>query len=196
MSAVPLHPEATDDPSTILWRIAPADLLAAGIDFDGVVATAPGALGELIDAGVLELRVDAHGLIARLGDGWTWAADGGRVRTALSNALADRGWRGATVLDPDARLRRAVEAALAGPVGDYIASHGGRINLVSAYDGKVEVLMEGTCAGCPAAGVTLRDRLDAAIRERYPDLVSIAATEVPATSGTWLGSIGRKVWSK
>ena len=70
---------------------------------------------------------------------------------------------------------------IAGEVGDYVRSHGGHVELVAARDGEVEVGFGGACVGCPARDVTLTQRFEQALRDRYPSLRGIRATsEAPA----------------
>ena len=76
----------------------------------------------------------------------------------------------------------AVEQVIAGDVGDYVRGHGGRITLLSAADGRVEVSLGGACSHCPASDVTLTARFESAVRARYPEVVAIVAHDEPGTS--------------
>lgn len=155
---IALHPEATDAPATLRWRAPRTE-----IPFAGVVATAPG-LDEL-EPGLVE-RVEAHtgSLLVTLAAGRSWREEGARVRHALVAALShpDR-WTpapDARALDADALLRAVAEEAIAGPIGDIAALHGGAIELADARDGVVEVRMHGACRGCAAATITLHQRFE------------------------------------
>ena len=56
----------------------------------------------------------------------------------------------------------------------YARSHGGTLTLVSATKGRegqgdeVHVRLGGTCRGCPMSETTLRDGVEAHLRERFP----------------------------
>lgn len=78
---------------------------------------------------------------------------------------------------PADRLRAAVEAVLAGDVGGYLASHGGGARLVSVSDRDVELDLGGTCAACPARGITLHTRIETAVRALYPDLGEVRLSD-------------------
>lgn len=61
-------------------------------------------------------------------------------------------------------------------VNPNIASHGGRIELLDFRDGVAYVRMGGGCQGCGMASVTLRQGLEAAVRERIPEVTEIIDT--------------------
>ena len=164
---VPVHPEpVTDRDDEIRW------VVPAGILPPGPVRSAPGRLGELLASGVLvDALAERAALWLRLTDG-TWRARGAEVRTALQEALLEpAGW--VVEAPDDAGLTRVTDDVLAGTVGDYIRSHGGRIAVSSVHDGAVELDLDGTCEHCPAAGLTLHARVETAVRERWPDLVGV-----------------------
>lgn len=193
MSAPAVHPEPGQDDAEVRWVLGATALRETGVEVVGPVRRVPGALGALVaDGTVAEVRVEADAVVVRLGEGRTWRAAGASVRTALLASLAQgSAWEPETERDDDAVLAAAVEAVLAGPTGDYVRSHGGRIEVVSARDGEVEVALHGTCAGCPAAGYTLDQRLETAVRALYPALKSISATTVPSSGPRWL-TLGRR----
>ncbi|MFF9650464.1 NifU family protein [Streptomyces sp. NPDC014622] len=186
MSAVPMHPEATDDPQAVRW-VVPAGTLPVV----GEIAEAPDELGEMLRSeDVAAIEVETRAVMIRLADGRSWSRAGARVRDALAAALRQpREWRPAAAVGEDDVLRAALRDVLDGSIGDYIRSHGGEVTVVSAHDRRVEVRMAGTCTHCPAAGFTLHSRLEAALRDRFPGLVELRATEEPAkaaTRTTWL----------
>lgn len=182
---VPMHPEATDAPQTVRW-VVPAGTLPVV----GRIAEAPDELGEMLRSGdVAAIEAETRAVVIRLADGRSWSGAGARVRDALGAALRQpRRWRPAAEVSEDDVLRAALRDVLDGAIGDYIRSHGGEVTIVSAHDRRVEVRMAGACTHCPAAGFTLHSRLEAALRERFPGLVELRATEEPAKSAgrTWL----------
>lgn len=172
-----LHPEAVaGDPATVQWVVE-----AGVLPFAGAVAAAPGALGALLAEGVLaRVCLESRAVRATLAPGWDWSGDGARVREALLAALVEpAGWVPveAAALAPGALLRACVAEVIAGDVGDYVRSHGGTIGLISAQDDVVELALGGVCATCPARGQTLDDRIEVALRERYPRLRAVRRAE-------------------
>jgi NFU1 iron-sulfur cluster scaffold homolog, mitochondrial len=163
---VPVHPQACPgDPQSLRWVSAGSPLRA------GVL---PEPLASLVAQGLLaSVEVRDDGVLTRLAPGRSWVVDGPRVRTAVHAALAARPQ--ATEAPDDERLAAVVRELLDGPVGAVAASHGGTIQLVEARDGIVQVRLDGACDGCPAAGVTLRLRLEDELRRRCPDLRAVRA---------------------
>lgn len=189
MSApVPVHAEAVPgDPATLRWRVP-----AGALPLVGPVGACPEPLEALRADGLLtavEARTDA--LLLTLAPGRSWSAEGSRVRGALQEALA---LQAAAHADgrPDlfappaddtsgttasARLRAAVETVLAGEVGAYLASHGGRARVVEVTDRDVVLDLGGACAGCPARSFTLHARIEGALRALAPDLRELRLAE-------------------
>lgn len=185
-----MHAEATGEPDVVRW-VLPAGLLPV----DGAVATAPGALGRMLADGTLaEVRVETGALLVRSG-GTSWRSLGGPVRSALQESLAEPdGWvvgdgAAAAALhpgEPDDALTTAVHDVLAGPTGDFIRSHGGRVEVVAVADRCVDVRLSGACAHCPAAFFTLHGRLEQDLRTRYPELVEVRAVGSAPPLPSWL----------
>lgn len=64
----------------------------------------------------------------------------------------------------DERLCAAVDAVLTGEFGEFVAGHGGSIEVQSIHDGIVKVKLAGSCSGCSLADVTVKLRLERDIR--------------------------------
>lgn len=179
-TSVLLHPEATADPLTVRWVIAPGTLPVRG-----EIAEVPGRLGELCTRGCLRsIAVESAAVLIRLMPGHSWWHEGAEVRDALTEALAHPGqWRPVHRTHADDLLRTAVQEVLDGAAGDYIRSHGGEVRVVTATQGEVVVQMGGACSHCPALGLTLHARLEAEVRSRYPDLRDLRAADPPRPTG-------------
>ncbi|MFE1294011.1 NifU family protein [Streptomyces sp. NPDC058731] len=181
---IPLHPQRVlDHPDRLRW-IIPAGILTA----TGPIAEAPAQLAALVNDGTLaEITVEPAAVVTRLGKGRSWPQEGTRVRTALHSALAEpAGWVPAEQghhPGDDALLEAVVRDLLTGPVSDFARSHGGTIDLVSVQDGIVTVRLGGACHGCPAAWITLHQRLERQLRRRYPGLREVrnATSSAPFT---------------
>jgi Fe-S cluster biogenesis protein NfuA len=68
--------------------------------------------------------------------------------------------------------RAAAEEALAS-VLPSIRSHGGNVQILDVDRGVVRVRMEGACAGCSAAAVTLQEGVEAAFVEKVPGFATL-----------------------
>jgi NFU1 iron-sulfur cluster scaffold homolog, mitochondrial len=178
---IPIHPQpCAGRPDTLRW-VTPAGALP----FTGTPATVPTALAALLDDGTLAgIRVEAAAVVTQLGAGRAWSRDGSRVRSALHAALDEPArWTPAGAPDgpDDEPLRAAARTLIDGPVGELARSHGGSVELLGVRDGIVTVRLAGACHGCPAARVTLRQRLENQLRRRCPDLRTVVDA---AGSGT------------
>lgn len=187
VATVPLHPEGTADPQLIRW-VVPAGTLAVL----GSVSSAPGELGAMLRAGSLaSIDVYSVGIDIALPAGSQWREYGEPVRTALLDALASPDeWAAESPVTADDELRAAVAQVLEGGAGDYIRSHGGKAEVMSVQDGCVEIRLSGTCSHCPAAGITLHERLEGAIRELAPGLRELRAHETPGARGKVFMKLG------
>ncbi|HMS36407.1 MAG TPA: NifU family protein [Arachnia sp.] len=156
----------------------------------GRVVVAPGALGLLLEHRVLARAfVEPGGVWTWLAPGLSWADHGPRIRDAVSAAVDLDGWRIDEGADDLLALiaHDVVDSELAG----YISSHGGVITVASAADGVLTLDFGGACTDCPAAGSTLHDRIETAVRGRYPGLASVVRTREERGPRGWLGWPGR-----
>jgi len=60
-----------------------------------------------------------------------------------------------------------------------LVAHGGDIELVDAdpSSGEVKVRLHGACVGCPLAGLTIKEGIEATLVERLPGITSVTAVE-------------------
>ena len=165
---LPIHPEAVPgDPQAVRWVVP-----TGGVPV-GEVRGAPGSFGSMLEYGVISrAMVEADGVWTWLASDQAWSRVGSKVRDAIVASLAEEeGW---DVEPGSADLlgyisRDVVEHQLAA----YIASHGGQIQVVDNDAETVEVDFGGACQDCPAAGQTLHQRIETAIRARYPQLKTV-----------------------
>lgn len=166
---VPIHPEAVDgDVDTLRWAIP-----AATLGIIGAPSHLPAGLQALVDDHVVtSVSVEPAAVRTTLAAGQSWRDHGARVRAALQQGLATpEQWQSSDVdSSADDLLRAVVRQVIDGEVGDYIRSHGGRVELIGVHDHDVEVELAGACAHCPAAEFTLTRRIETGIRALYPEL--------------------------
>jgi Fe-S cluster biogenesis protein NfuA len=174
---IPVHPQPyPGQPDTLRW-VVPAGVLTV----IGPLAAAPAPLAALRADGTLsEIATEPTAVVTRLGPGRGWRADGPRVRTAIHAALDEpAGWISANGAgdNSDSLLSAMVRDLLAGAAGHFARSHGGAIDLVRVHDDVVTVRLTGACHGCPAARITLHQRLERELRRRYPALLAVVDAE-------------------
>ena len=73
-------------------------------------------------------------------------------------------------------IMERIEAALEG-IRPYIASHKGQVEVVDfdASEGKLYVRLGGTCHGCAASTITLKQGLEVRLRQSVPEAKTVEA---------------------
>lgn len=74
----------------------------------------------------------------------------------------------------DEELKERVETVL-DKIRPYIAMDGGFVDLVEVKGGVVTVRMGGACSGCPMSMITLRNGIEALLREEIPEVEEVEA---------------------
>lgn len=64
-------------------------------------------------------------------------------------------------------------SAVLDEVRPYVESHGGAVTVLGVAQGVVRVQLSGACSGCTAAAVTLRERVEQALRLGLPGFVAM-----------------------
>lgn len=180
---IAMHAVATSNPQRVRWVIGQC------LPSTGRVRQAPGRLGALQDAGVIEdLTIDGADVTITLSPPHSWRARGDEIRSALADALQEPGSWHVETAAPSSQVAEAAEELLAGPIAALAGSHGGAITLVQVTGSQVQVQMTGACAGCPAAASTLHDGLQRELRRRFGDDVTVTAQASSAAA-----AVGRKL---
>lgn len=83
--------------------------------------------------------------------------------------------------DMTTRVERGLTAAR-----EYLASHGGDVELVSLIDGRAVLRLKGNCHGCPSSTLTMKSAVEDAVYEFAPDVIGIEleqASVAPTPAG-------------
>ena len=73
-------------------------------------------------------------------------------------------------------LREQVEKILKEQIAPRLRADGGDIELVDVTEDKVvQVRLQGACAGCPGARMTLRMGVERVLKEALPELAGVEA---------------------
>ena len=175
-----IHPQAVaDEPLAVRW-VTDVDLPV------GRVLAAPGTVGPLLEFGVLtKLFVEPDGVWAWLSPAQSWAEHGPRIRDAIAKAVDLDGWQ---IEEGSAELLGLIaREVLDGELKSYVDSHGGHLTVADTTEDTLTLNFEGACEDCPAAASTLHDRIEAAVKRRYPGLKRIERSGGPQRGRGFLG---------
>ncbi len=82
-----------------------------------------------------------------------------------------------------ATLEAQIEDVLHNQIRPYIEADGGKITFVEMKDGVVYVELAGACGTCPSAQMTLKGGVEAILKRRFPEIVSV---ELAHNENTWV----------
>ena len=73
-------------------------------------------------------------------------------------------------------MQEKVQAAI-DEIRPLLEEHGGDIELVRIEDKTVYVRLQGACAGCPGARMTMKQGVERRVRELVPEVVAVEAVD-------------------
>lgn len=73
----------------------------------------------------------------------------------------------------DQEILEAVNTVMAEEVAPALASHGGGAVVTKVENGVVFVELEGGCKGCPGARMTMKNGIEALLKERVPEVKEV-----------------------
>ncbi len=89
------------------------------------------------------------------------------------SAVSDERARSDGEQGEDPQIRVKVQYLLETAINPAVAGHGGVVSLVDVKDRMVYLQMGGGCQGCGMADVTLKQGIEAMIREELPEVADI-----------------------
>ncbi len=72
-------------------------------------------------------------------------------------------------------MREKIEEVLNSKIKPLLQADGGDIELVDVEDGVVKVRLQGACAGCPGAAMTLQMGVERMLKEAVPEVEKVVA---------------------
>ena len=127
-------------------------------------------------AGVAEVIVSGNLVTVVKRSPTPWSAIGKLVGAAIRGTLASsapavtpREPASAASTDDDSLYERVAQL-FETQVNPMVARHGGAVELIDVQDGVVMLRMGGGCQGCGMADVTLRQGIEAMLRQHAPDV--------------------------
>lgn len=156
-------------------------LLEGGVRrFGDATAAAGSPLAEALFRvpGVSEVLVSGSTVTVTKSDATPWQVTGKAVGAAIRTALA---WS-APLFAPrasagdaaaDDRVYDEVARVFQSRINPMVAGHGGRVDLIDVQDGVVMLRLQGGCQGCGMADVTLRQGIEATLRQTVQDVKGV-----------------------
>jgi Fe-S cluster biogenesis protein NfuA len=135
---------------------------------------------------VSEVQVAGHAVTVIKGDTAPWQmagkAVGAAIRASLQASAPPVAAR-ASAVDPalDDALFAKVSTIFDTRINPMVAGHGGRVDLIDVQDGMVMLRLMGGCQGCGMADVTLRQGIEATLKEVAPEVLGIVDVTDHAT---------------
>lgn len=176
-----MHAERTPNPESIKWVVS-SELVPVGetASFSAPVAADVSPLAARLFAveGVVGVFLASHFATVTKREGLEW--------TDLAQGVVDA--IKAHVASGDPGLGPAFEPEPAGPVGSVeariqqileeeirpaVAMDGGDVVFAGFHDGVVEVMLQGSCVGCPSSTATLRFGIEARLRDAIPEVTQV-----------------------
>jgi len=71
-------------------------------------------------------------------------------------------------------MREKVEKALE-EIRPMLQADGGDVELLDVNEGVVKVRLQGACAGCPSAGMTLKLGIEEMLKKKVPEVKEVIA---------------------
>jgi Fe-S cluster biogenesis protein NfuA len=128
--------------------------------------------------GVSEVMVSGHTVSVAKSDETPWQSAGKQVGTAIRAALASSSSPIAARASTDDRggddtLYDKVSMVFDTKINPMVARHGGHVDLIDVQDSVVMLRLQGGCQGCGMADVTLRQGIEATLKQVAPEVRGI-----------------------
>jgi Fe-S cluster biogenesis protein NfuA len=129
-------------------------------------------------AGVSEVMVSGHTVSVTKNDVTPWQSAGKQVGAAIRAALAAPGSPIAARAPSEGRgyddaLYDQVSMVFDTRINPMVARHGGHVDLIDVQDAVVMLRLQGGCQGCGMADVTLRQGIEATLKQVAPEVRGI-----------------------
>lgn len=144
---------------------------AAGMPVAEAVLSVPGVTEVVMSGNVMTVSKDVSSSWEEIGEQVSYAVN--TAAAAEEMARAREAFGGGEELDDDA-MYDTVDQLLRTEINPAVAQHGGKVELIDVQDATVVVRMRGGCQGCGMATVTLRQGIEAGLKQVIPTLKGIS----------------------
>lgn len=178
-----MHAERTPNPLSIKW-VVNRELVPAGVSasFDEPVGpeVSPLAARLFAVAGVRGVFVAPGFVTVTRSEDLEWTDLAQPVVDAIkAHVASDEPGLGPDFEAPAAasggEVVERIRAILENEVRPAVAMDGGDVVFAGYHDGVVEVVLQGSCVGCPSSTATLRFGIEARLREEIPEVTRVVS---------------------
>jgi Fe-S cluster biogenesis protein NfuA len=178
-----MHAERTPNPQSVKWvlghQVAPAGLAAS---FDEPVSpeVSPLAARLLAVDGLVRVFFAGNFITVTKREECEWPDLAQDIVDAIKDFVASGepavgpGFQ-APERAPEGEVVERIRAILENEVRPAIAMDGGDVVFAGYRDGVVELILQGSCAGCPSATATLRFGIEARLKEEIPEITEVVS---------------------
>ena len=158
-----MHPEASDKKLRICIQGGGKAAYEYAFTFDD-----PSAGDAVLTQGTIEVLVDRFSLMYMDGSVVDFVED-----LRGSGFVVDNPNPTPLMQDP---IARQIHELIEQRISPGVASHGGSVQLIDYVDGRVYVKLGGGCQGCGMVDVTLKQGIEALLREEIPEVLEVLDT--------------------
>jgi len=176
-----MHAERTPNPQSIKWVLS-KEIVAAGetANFRAPVGAEISPLAARLFAldGIESVFLASHFVTVTKREelAWTDLAQG------VVDAIKAHVGSGESALGPEYRpesdapvggIEERIKRILENEIRPAVAMDGGDVVFAGFHDGVVELILQGSCAGCPSSTATLRFGIEARLRDEIPEVTRV-----------------------
>ena len=176
-----MHAERTPNPQTIKWVLS-REIVPAGVtaNFKTPVGAEVSPLAaRLFEVpGIESVFLASHFVTVTKREELVWTdvaqgvVDGIKAHVASGEAALGTGWAEESE-SPAGGIEERIKAILENEIRPAVAMDGGDVVFAGFHGGVVEVVLQGSCAGCPSSTATLRFGIEARLRDEIPEVTRV-----------------------
>ena len=178
-----MHAERTPNPQSIKWVLG-QELVPSGVtaSFPGPVAADVSPLAARLFAvdGVDAVFLASSFVTVTKREDWEWTdlaqgvVDAIKAFAASGEAALGPGFQ-PPERAPEGGVVERIRRILEEEVRPAVAMDGGDVLFAGYRDGVVELVLQGSCVGCPSSTATLRFGIEARLKEEIPEITRVVS---------------------
>lgn len=177
-----MHAERTPNPNSVKWVLGQSLTDGRTAHFDDRPSADVSPLGARLFAvtGVVGVFVGPSFVTVTKGEDVEWT----EIAQAVVDAIKQTVGSGEEALGPsflaapagpDGEVAERIRDILEQEIRPAVAMDGGDVTFVGYREGRVELVLQGSCSGCPSSRVTLKHGIEARLREAIPEVIEVVA---------------------